>query len=66
MRVILADLMEHFVKNPEWLFLIFALPLGSVLFSVWRAHRRQMKLEANPITMTDTEYKRFNNKRFSK
>ena len=53
-------------QNPAWFFMVFALPLGSVLIGMWREYRKEMKLEANPINMTNTEYKRFNNKRFSK
>jgi len=67
MRVMLADLLNWITSlDPAWIFMIFPLMFGSVAFSMWRDDRRQQKLESNPIHMTDTEYKRFNNKRFKK
>ena len=52
--------------DPAWIFMVFPLLFGSIVVGVWREHRKQMKLEANPINMTDIEYRRFNNKRFQK
>ena len=52
--------------SPGWIFLIFPLMFGLAAFSEWRMYRKRKKLEANPIRMTDVEYRRFNNKRFSK
>jgi hypothetical protein len=39
---------------------------GTVAFSCWRDHRRQMKLEAHPERMTDGQYRNFNRERFHK
>ena len=55
-----------FFDHPELIFGIFPLLFLSIGFSVWRDHRKQVKLEANPNRMDEDEYKRFNNKRFSK
>ncbi len=66
MRVLLADILTWTLDNPWIPFMIFPLLIGSLMVSVWRENRKQQKLEANPIRMTDIEYKRFNNKRFSK
>ena len=52
--------------NPMWILLIFPLVFGTGLVCVWRDHRKQKKLEADPINMTDTEYHNFNWKRFKK
>lgn len=53
-------------QSPGWIFMIFPLLFGSMALSIWRDHRRQMKLEANPINMDEDEYLRFNRKRFKK
>ena len=66
MRVMIQDLMDWLTVNPWMILMIPLMILGSVAFSIWRDHRRQKKLEANPITMTNTEYRTFNKKRFSK
>ena len=52
--------------SPAWLFMIFPLMFGWVAFMFWRDYRKQVKLEADPINMTNIEYRRFNNKRFGK
>jgi hypothetical protein len=53
-------------QSPGWIFMIFPLIFGSVALSCWRDHRRQMKLEADPIRMTDGQYQNFNAKRMRK
>ena len=63
----LADVLTWIsTLSPAWIFLIFPLLFGSVLFSIWRDHCREMKMEADPSRMTNTEYQSFNNKRFNK
>jgi hypothetical protein len=39
---------------------------GSIAFTIWRDHRRQMKLENNPHRMNEGEYINFNRGRFNK
>ena len=47
-----------------WVLLAFPLVFGISVVSCWRDHRKQVKREANPFTMTDDEYVRYNRRRF--
>jgi hypothetical protein len=44
---------------------ILSIPV-SVAISMWRDHRRMMKIEAHPERMSGGQYKDFNKKRFHK
>lgn len=46
--------------------MIFPLLFGSIIFSIWRAYRKQVKLERNPNLMDENEYVHFNYKRMNK
>ncbi len=53
-------------QNPAWMYMVIPLLVGSVALSFWRDHRKQKKLEADPLLMTDGQYQDFNDKRMRK
>ena len=58
--------MTWVLQNPWLIFMTIPGLLVCIVFSFWNDNRKEKKLEADPIHMTDTEYHNFNWKRFKK
>jgi len=68
-RLFIGDgMIEWFLQYWIEILAISVIPaiFGSVAFSMWRDHRRMVKMEANPHRMNAGQYKNFNRKRFEK
>jgi len=53
-------------QSPGWIFMIFPLLFGAVALGVWRDIRKQKKLEADPLLMSEGQYQNFNDKRMKR
>lgn len=62
----IRDILHEWIMtvDPIWIFMIFPLLFGSVLFSAWLDDLKQKKKERDPRLMDEEEYKHHNRKRF--